>query len=473
MDTTYLSRIQFGLTASFHYIYPPISIGLGFMLIMMGLLYVRTNDLRWRELSFFWVRIYGLVFALGIATGVVQEFEFGMNWADYSRFVGNIFGSLLAAEGIFAFFLEGGFLGLMLFGGERLGPRMWLLAISLVGLGAHFSALWIVMANSWMQTPAGYELQEGSRGTIAVMTSFWQVMFTPSFLPRIGHIYIGAWMVGASLMLSVSAWYLLHNRHVELAKMNMRMVLPFFAVFSVIQLTLMGSQSAEAVTEHQPAKLAAMEGLWETQSCAPMHIVGWVDEEAERTYGIAVPCLLSFLAHRDFNAEVVGLKDIPPAERPPVNAVFQSYHLMINLGMALVGLGALGVALAFWKGKLFDMRWALWLFVISIFITELATMTGWWTAEIGRQPWMVYGLLPTTEGVSPGLAPEQVLFSLIVFIVLYAILFTLFIYLLNAKIQHGPDPLDTKVVISSLPDTFRDIFGRKARSELVKQDDVA
>src|SRR5215469_9450678 len=225
MNTVFLSRFQFALTITFHYIYPPISMGLGIMLILFGILYIRTRNPMWRQLSVFWVRVYGLVFALGIATGVVQEFEFGMNWANDSRFVGNIFGSLLAAEGIFAFFLEGGFLGLMLFGGSRLGPRMWLFAISAVVFGAHFSALWIVMANSWMQTPAGYTLQSTSHGTMAFMTSFASVVFTPSFLPNICHVYVSAWLVGSSLVLSASAWYLLKKKHEELAKAAIKVAL--------------------------------------------------------------------------------------------------------------------------------------------------------------------------------------------------------------------------------------------------------
>jgi cytochrome d ubiquinol oxidase subunit I len=474
MDEIFLSRIQFAFTASFHYIYPPISIGLGFMMVVLGLCYLRTKNPEWRELSFFWVRIYGLVFALGIATGVVQEFEFGMNWANYSRFVGNIFGSALAAEGIFAFFLEGGFLGLMLFGGERLGPRMWLLAVALVAFGAHFSAIWIVIANSWMQTPSGYELGQGLRGTQVVMTDFFEVIFSPSFLPRIGHILVGAWLVGTTMMLSVSAWYILRNKHVALARKNLLITLPFFAIFSVLQMFLLGSQSAESVTEHQPAKLAAMEGIWETQSCAPMHLFGWVDEANEKTYGLAVPCLLSFLAHGDINATVTGLKDIPIDERPPVNLTFQSYHIMIMLGGLFVALSAFSIAYYLWKReKIFELRWLMWLFVLSIFLTELATMFGWWTAEIGRQPWAVYGLLRTVDGGSPGLTAEQVIFSLIMFAFIYAILFVLFIYLLNAKIQHGPDPLDEKVEVSSLPDTFREVFGRRARAEMVRNDDVA
>lgn len=281
MDPELLSRFQFALTASFHFIYPPLSMGLGLMLVVLGIKYVRTKDPKWRQLSFFWVKIYGLIFAVGVATGIVQEFEFGTNWADYSRFVGNVFGSLLAAEGIFAFFLEGGFLGLLLFGGNRLGPRMWLTATFLVVFGAHFSALWIIMANSWMQTPAGYTIQSTPAPARAVMTDFWQVVFTPSFMPRILHVWFASWTAGAALMLSVSAFYILRKRHVDLAKANFSAAIPYFAIFALVNFLYAGPSQAIEVTGNQPLKLATMEGLWQTQSCAPFYIAGWVNESTK------------------------------------------------------------------------------------------------------------------------------------------------------------------------------------------------
>ena len=278
MNAEQLSRIQFALTASFHFIFPPLSMGLGLMLVVIGVIYFRTKDPKWRRLSFFWVKVYGLIFALGVATGVVQEFEFGMNWADYSRFVGNVFGSLLAAEGVFAFFLEGGFLGLMLFGGNRLGPRLWLFSIFMVVFGAHFSALWIIMANSWMQTPAGYMIAQDPAPARAVMTDFWQVVFTPSFIPRLMHVFMASWTVGAALMLSVSSWYILKKRHVELAKSNLKVALPAFILFATVNVVIFGANQAVEVTQNQPLKLASMEGLYQSESCARMFVVGWVDE---------------------------------------------------------------------------------------------------------------------------------------------------------------------------------------------------
>jgi cytochrome d ubiquinol oxidase subunit I len=459
MNPELLSRLQFALTSSFHYIYPPISMGLGLMLVMMGIIYIRTGNSLWRRMSFFWVKVYALVFAMGIATGVVQEFEFGTNWADYSRYVGNIFGSLLAAEGVFAFFLEGGFLGLMLFGGRRLGPRMWLLATFLVAFGAHFSAIWIIMANSWMQTPDGYTIAMTDAGARAVMTSFAEVMFTPSFLSRIGHVLVGAWIVGSSLLLRVGAWYALKNEHLEIAKKTFKVALPIFLVCSIIQVAVFGSRSAETVSEYQPSKLAAMEGVWDTQDKAPMSLIGWIDKENGKTVGIKIPSMLSILVGGSTGTVVTGLNDIDSDLWPPLQITFQSYRFMIALGSLFIPLSAVG-AFFFWKERIFKMRWLLWLFVLSVFLTEAVTTAGWAVAEIGRQPWIVYGLMKTEEGISPTLSTGQTVASMAMFVILYAALLSLFIYLLNAKIQHGPDPLVEEKPISALPDTFREIFRR-------------
>ncbi len=466
MDVDLLSRVQFALTASFHFIYPPLSMGLGLMLVVIGLMYVRTKDPKWREMSFFWVKVYGLIFALGVATGVVQEFEFGTNWAEYSRFVGNVFGSLLAAEGVFAFFLEGGFLGLMLFGGNRLGPRMWLFATFMVVFGAHFSALWIIMANSWMQTPAGYTIASTPLPARAVMTDFWQTVFTPSFIPRLVHVLVASWTVGSALLLSVGAWYMLKKRHTDVAKAMIALALPFFVVFSIANVVLSGADQAQEVAANQPIKLASMEGLWETTSCAPAYVVGWVNEEARTTTGLAIPCLLSFLVHFDPNATVAGLDSFGAEPIPPVNLVFQVYHAMVGLGFLFIPIGLLAALLWFRRRTLYTTRWMLWVLVVTVFLAVGAITAGWWTAEIGRQPWIVYNVLETANAGSPVVSALDVVFSLIMFIVLYAILLVLFLYLLNAKIQHGPDPLEAveTTAVSALPDTFRDVFSRRGRA---------
>ena len=468
MDAETLSRIQFAFTISFHFIFPPLSMGLGLMLIVIGAIYARTKDPQWRRLSFFWVKVYGLIFALGVATGVVQEFEFGTNWAAYSRFVGNVFGSLLAAEGVFAFFLEGGFLGLMLFGGNRLGPRLWLFAITMVVIGAHFSALWIVMANSWMQTPAGYTIATDPAPARAVMTNFWDVVFTPSFIPRIMHVFFASWTVGAALMLSVSSWYLLKKRHVELAKSNLKVALPLFILFATTNVAIFGANQAVEVTDNQPLKLASMEGLYRSESCARMYLAGWVDETTQTTTGISIPCLLSWLAYQDINATVAGIDSFAPAPTPPINLLFQVYHFMITMGPALAAIGVLAGLMFLWKRRLYESRFVLWLLVLTVFIGEATITAGWWTAEIGRQPWIVYEVLLTADGVSPLLSATDVVISLGMFVVLYLLLLVLFLYLLNAKIQHGPEPLEEveTVEMSSLPDTFRDVFTRRDRADV-------
>jgi cytochrome d ubiquinol oxidase subunit I len=462
MDAELLSRYQFALTASFHFIYPPLSMGLGMVLVGMGIAYVRTKDPKWRQLAFFWTKVYGLIFAVGIATGIVQEFEFGMNWANYSRFVGNVFGSLLAAEGVFAFFLEGGFLGLMLFGGTRLGPRMWLTATSLVVFAAHFSALWIMMANSWMQTPEGYKLVGSGSTQKAEMTSFVHVMFTPAFLPSILHVWIASWTSGAALVLSVSAFYILRRRHVDLAKAAFKIALPFFAVITVLNVVAFGAAQAIEVTNNQPVKLAAMEGLWNDQSCAPLFIVGWVNESNQTTKGISIPCLLSILAYGHKDSTVDGLNSFPQDTWAPVNLTFQVYHAMFDLSVVFAALGVLGAALYLWKRKIYEWRWVLWLFVGIVVLTETAIIAGWWTKEIGRQPWIVWNLLRTQDAVSPTLTTAQVVTSLVMFVILYSLLFVLFLFLLNGIIQHGPAPLDEveESPVTSLPDTFRELFRR-------------
>ena len=458
-----LHRIQFALTVSFHFIFPPMSLGVGLILIIFGVKSVRTNDPRWRQLSTFWVKIYGLIFSMGIATGIVQEFEFGTNWSQYSRFVGNIFGSLLAAEGIFAFMLEGGFLGLMLFGGTRLGNRMWLFATSMVVLGATFSATWIVMANSWMQTPDGFEIKDVGQGPQAFMTSFNDVVFTPSFIARILHLMAASWMVGTSLVLSVGAYYLLKKRHIELAKTMIRVALPIFTVLALLQVTVFGANQATEVAREQPVKLAAMEGLYETTTCAPMFLFGWSDSNSQTTSGLKIPCLLSLLTDKSLDGSVTGLEATPVEDQPNVNLVFQVYHLMINLGMLfiLIGVGACGLWI--WKKRLWDQRWLLRVLVATIVLTEVATITGWWTAEFSRQPWIVWQVLRTSDATSPNVTFGQVTFSIAMFVVLYILVFAVFIRLLDRIIKEGPPPPTPEEDTASLPDSFGEIFRKRSR----------
>ena len=464
MEAELLARLQFTLTISYHFIFPPLSMGLGLMLLFVSGMYLKTKDPKWRQLQFFWVKIYGIIFAMGVATGVVMEFEFGMNWSEYSRFVGNIFGSLLAAEGVFAFFLEGGFLGLMLFGGNRLGPRMWFLASLMVVFGAHFSALWIVMANSWMQTPDGYDIQLLPEPVRAVMTDFWAVVFTPSFMPRIMHVFFASWTAGAALMASVGAWYILRKpEFAELGKLCLSIALPLFIFFSVANGFIFGPESAQSVAENQPTKLAAMEGVWETEENAAAYAFGWVDEGSGETVGLAIPGLLSFLSGAD---TVTGINDFDVPPTMP-NATFQSYHLMVALGMAIIPFALLAAGLWFWKRKLLEHRWALWIVVSSVFVSIFIITMGWWVAEFGRQPWIVYELMFTNDATSPVVAAWEIVASIGMFVLIYTLLFIVFVYLLNNKIQHGPAPLEEVEAkpVDALPDTLRGIFAARGSGE--------
>jgi len=471
MNPEFLSRLQFALTISFHFIFPPISMGLGLMILVMSWKYLRTKDQTWREASFFWVKVYGLVFALGIATGVVQEFEFGTNWSAYSRFVGNVFGSLLAAEGVFAFFLEGGFLGLMLFGGDRLGPRIWFWASFLVVFGAHFSALWILMANSWMQTPQGYTVTTTQWGAQAFMTTFKDVVWTPSFLPRLLHTWVASWIIGSALVLSVSAWYVMQQQHLEFARKNLSLALKWFTVLAVLQVFIFGAQMAIAVTKDQEPKLAAMEGNWQPRSCAPLYVVGWVDESAQKTYAVGVPCLLSFLSYGSFQATVPGLTQFSSDVWAPVNLTFQAYHVMIDLGFLFPLIGVVGW-LSWRKRRDGQMpRPVLWAFVATVFLAEVATIAGWWTAEIGRQPWIVWNVLRTSDAVSPTLRTGQALASLVMFALLYALLLVLFVFLLDRKIKHGPERVSGEEQANALPNTIRELF-RSAREPRAHAEEV-
>jgi cytochrome d ubiquinol oxidase subunit I len=442
----------------------PMSLGLGLMLIIFGVQSVRTDDPKWRQLSLFWTKIYGLIFAMGIATGIVQEFQFGTNWSVYSRYVGNIFGSLLAAEGIFAFMLEGGFLGLMLFGGQRLGNKLWLFATTMVVAGATFSATWIVMASSWMQTPQGYEIRDIGNGDQAFMTSFREVVFTPSFGPRFWHTLVASWMVGAALVMSVAAFYLLRKRHEDLARTMIRVALPVFTVLAVLQVVFFGANQAEEVATYQPEKLAALEGVYETQDCAPMTIIGRTDPDTRTTSGLQIPCLLSLLTGYSPSTVIQGLDEFPQDQWADVPLVFQMYHVMINLGMLFVAIGVVACFLWVWKRKLWTQRWMLWVLVVTIVLTHVATLSGWWTAEFGRQPWIVWQLLRTDEAFSPNVGWGQVVFSLGMFAVLYVVVFVLFLFLLDRKIKAGlPDPPDEERV-ESLPDSFGEIFTSRRRA---------
>lgn len=500
MDVEILARAQFAFTAAVHYLYPPLSIGLGVALVIMEAIWLKTGNPLYHNMARFWTRVFALTFAIGVATGIVMEFEFGTNWASYSRFVGDIFGSALAAEGIFAFFLESGFLALLLFGWNKVGPGLHFFSTCMVCLGAHFSAVWIVVANSWMQTPAGFHLEktidgqpvrlppgyvvrEEDLGNVrAVVDDFWAMVFNPSSMDRLAHVIFGCWMAGAFLIVSVSAFYLLRRRHIEFAKASLRVGLALGAVATVLQI-ISGDISARGLVKNQPEKLAAMEGLYETQPHAPLHLWGWVEESERRTVGPAIPGMLSFLAHGDPAQPVQGLLELPsdeflaarypgktpqelarirPSYWPPVQPVFQLFHLMVGIGFGMLGLVI--VACAMWiQGTLFEARtpWqraVLWLLVFSVLGPQIANQAGWFAAELGRQPWIVYGLMKTSQGLSRVVSAEHVLGSLIMFFLVYALLFALFLYLLTRKITHGPDEGEES---GEMPESWKTILTRR------------
>jgi cytochrome d ubiquinol oxidase subunit I len=373
-----------------------------------------------------------------VATGIVMEFEFGTNWATYSRYVGDIFGSALAAEGIFAFALESGFLGILLFGWNRVSPRVHFFSTIMVALGSMFSAIWIVVANSWQQTPAGYHIVGKGLEARAEVTDFWAMVFNPSSVDRLSHVIIGSFLAGTFLVLSVSAYYILKGRFVEMSKASFRIALTVAVLSSLAQL-FTGHRSADGVSRNQPAKLAAFEGHYDSLAVADMYLMGWVNNHKQQVTGISIPKGLTFLIHQDFSTPVRGLNSFPPSDRPPVNFVFQTYHLMVAIGITLIGLSLLAAWLL-WRGRLFTTRWLMGVFVFSVFLPQLANQVGWYSAEVGRQPWVVYGLLRTSQALSKAVTANQVWFSLILFTFVYTLLFVLFIYLLHQKIQHGPEP---------------------------------
>ncbi|MBL86867.1 MAG: cytochrome ubiquinol oxidase subunit I [Winogradskyella sp.] len=437
MDTEILARIQFAFTVAFHYIYPPLSIGIGLIMVIFEGLYLKTGKKQYEILTRFWLKIFAITFGIGVATGIIMEFEFGTNWSVYSKYVGDIFGSALAAEGLFAFGLESTFLGILIFGWNRVSPKVHFISTIGVFLGSMFSAVWIVVANSWQQTPAGYHIVGEGLTARAEVTDFWAMVFNPSSVDRIIHVWQGAFLAGAFMVLSVHAYYLLKGRYVEISKKAFKISLLVATIISLTQL-VSGHSSADGVAVNQPAKLAAMEGHYDKSSAADLYLFGWVDDESQKVTGLGIPGGLSFLVHQDFEEPIQGLNAFPKDEIPTqVNAVFQFYHIMISIGMFLIGL-TLYASYLWWRGKLFDKKWLLKIFAFSVLLPQIANQVGWFAAEMGRQPWVVYGHLKTSEAFSQEVSANQILFSLILFLVVYAILFLLFLYSLNKKIKHGP-----------------------------------
>jgi cytochrome d ubiquinol oxidase subunit I len=485
MDVVLLSRLQFAFTIMFHYLFPPLTIGMGVVLVYLEGMFLRTGDEPYHHAARFWTKIFALNFAIGVATGIVMEFEFGTNWAVYSRFVGDVFGSALAAEGIFAFFLESGFLAVLVFGWDRVGPRMHFFSTLMVALGSIFSSVWIVVANSWQQTPAGHHVVQMTRDGVpwfvdgqpvlrAEIVDFWSLVFNPSSINRLVHVWIGSFILGAFFIMSISAWYVLKRRHLDFARRSFTGAL-ILGTLSSLAMLASGHFQAREVAEQQPAKLAAFEGHYRTGK-AGLSLFGVPDSQNERIdFNLSIPGGLSFLVHDDFDAPVTGLDRFRPEHRPPVTIPFVSYHLMIGLGVAFILLTLVACYMLL-RGKLFDSRLMMWIFVFAVLGAFVANQLGWVAAEVGRQPWVVHpgverdaagglvldeagfaryvttevtlaggtterriaGLL-TRDGVSEVVRADQVLGSIVMFGLLYALLFALWIFVLNRKIQAGPE----------------------------------
>lgn len=476
-----LSRLQFAFTAMFHYIFPPLAIGMGVLLVFFEGMYLKTKNPLYESITKFWVKIFGLNFAIGVASGIVLEFEFGTNWSVYSRFVGDVFGSALAAEGIFAFFLESGFLALLVFGWDRVSPRVHFFSTIMVSLGSIFSSIWIVVANSWQQTPTGYHLVERTVGGLttvrAEITDFWALVFNPSTVDRLVHVWLGAAIVSGFFVMSIAAYYLLKRRHEEFAKKSFAAGLVFAAIASILAL-VQGHSQAVTVSQTQPAKMAAFEGLYETSSDGtPLCVFGLPDDDEERIKGaIEIPGMLSFLVHGDTSTPVTGLDAFPPEDRPPVLIPFVTYHVMVGLGMLFILLSLLGVFFL-WRGTLFEKRWLLWIFVFVVIAPFIANEFGWVAAEVGRQPWIVYGELRTEDAFSPNLSSQQVLSSIIMFGVIYLLLFIVWIFVLNDKIKKGPEAPKTSPAaagdkgLAGLMDAASEMAAHEGSMTAAKDDD--
>jgi cytochrome bd ubiquinol oxidase subunit I len=437
MDAELLARMQFAFTIMFHYIYAPLSIGLSLILAIMEGFYIKTHNPLLKQIARFWTRILAITFVFGVASGIVMEFEFGTNWASYSRFVGDVFGNPLVAEGIFSFFLESVFLGILVFGWERVSSKVHFFSTAMVCLGAHLSALWIIVANSWMHTPAGFRIVGTGLQRHAEITDFWAMVFNPSMVNRLTHVVFGAWLAGAFLIISVGAYYLLKKKFQECGLAFLKVGIPIAAVSLILQL-LTGDTSARRIAKYFPAKLAAYEGIFKTEQGAPMSIFGIVNAKEERIeYQLAIPNLLSLLVYGDKDAEIQGLDTVPPTDWPNVSIVFQTYHLMIATWVLMAG--AVGCTMWYWLQKrLSDARWLLRLLPFSVLLPQIGNQAGWVATEMGRYPWIVYNHLRVSEGLSKTVPPEQILFSLILFTCVYAFLFALYLLLFSRVIFQGP-----------------------------------
>ncbi len=432
MDVVMLSRLQFAVAVFFHFIFVPLTLGLSVILAWMETRYVRTGDEIWKRHVKFWGKLFLINFTLGVVTGITLEFQFGTNWSRYSEYVGDIFGSLLAIEATVAFFLESTFLAVWHFGWNKLGKKAHCACIWLVALAGNLSALWIILANGFMQHPVVINEAAGR----AELSNFWEVVFNGYAWGMYAHTILASWALGGFFVLGVSAWHLLRKSHMDFFRRSFRMVAPYTLALTLI-LALSGDQQGKAVAEHQPAKLAAMESHWEGGRNVPFYLLVWPDPENERNSveTLGIPGLLSWISFGSADAEVKGLKDFPKEDRPPVSATFWSFRGMVTLGALFI---ALALAATLQRKRETPCPRLLKALVWNIPLPYIGLMLGWAVAEIGRQPWIVHGLMRTSDAVSP-VPSSSVAISLGAFIVVYSVLGILDIYLLRKYALKGPD----------------------------------
>lgn len=443
MDVVLLSRLQFAITTMFHFMFVPLTLGLSVLVAWMETRYVRTGDELYLRMTRFWGKLFLINFALGIVTGITLEFQFGMNWAEYSRYVGDIFGAPLAIEATAAFFLESVFVGLWIFGWDKVSKKVHCFSFWMVVLGTNMSALWILLANGWMQNPVGYVL----RNNRAEMVDFLAMLTNPYGLAKFFHTVISAYLLAGFFVMGVSAWHLLRNSHPEFFRRSFRMAAPF-ALVAALLVIVSGDLQATVAAKYQPSKFAALESTWETQRGAPLNLLLWPDPANERNavQALPIPNLLSYLAHKDLHSEVKGLKEFSPDDRPPVRLTFVGFRSMVGLGVLFVLLAASALVLSRRRNP-DQHRWLLRLLFYAIPLPYLANQLGWLAAEVGRQPWIVYGLLRTRDAVSTNLTVEQVAGSLLGFTLLYGGLGVLDFYLLTRVAAKGPEAPATAAAV--------------------------
>jgi cytochrome d ubiquinol oxidase subunit I len=432
LDPVMLARIQFAFTITFHIIFPSFTIGLSAYIATLEVMWLWKRREHYHRLARFWTKIFAVSFAMGVVSGIVLSYQFGTNWSRFSQFTGNVIGPLIGYEVLTAFFLEATFLGIMLFGWNRFPPALHVFSCVAVAVGTATSAFWILSANSWMQTPAGHEI----RGGIAYPLDWLTIVFNPSFIYRLAHMVTAAYLTTSFVVLAVGARYMIAGKFPDEAKTMLRMGIGFAAIVAPLQLFI-GDQHGLNTLKYQPIKVAAMEGHWDGSKPGGLVLFAWPDEQGERNlYEVAIPGGASLILKHDKDALFQGLKSVPPSERPPVKNVFFAFRIMVGLGLFMIAASFLGVFL-WWRKKLFHARWYLWPAQHVWWTGFVAIVAGWTVTESGRQPWLVYGVLRTLDGISPVLS-NQIAVTLALFVLVYGIVFSMGVYYINRLIISGP-----------------------------------